>query len=457
MGEMPFRTHLFTQAQIQRYINYCRREKYSFLHIDATGGILKMMKDQNQCLLYAMMFKEGDDAYDNVPLAHAILTKHTVASISYFFGNVAERITEVGGKLIRPSFFIIDFSAALLNAVLQAYNYENINTHLNRCWNVINKKYNAQQIRSLSFIHFCCCHVIHAIARSLSVLRIEKKMRRSVLHIFAIILCSHNINELYDILGLIVSIFGDPTEEKAKEKMEQLLLFQLNVDEKSEKVLSNSKKIFKKAKKKEEEFKEVDEYLRSNVPIIHQSPFNKEAIRRYPTITKLINNKLKPVKIDNPLFSPSLVRLFYRWWAYLPLWTGLLWNFEERYSNNIKIDSTITYYPFRYSNAVIESYFRTLKKSIFKGKKGNRPSDVIMELHRSVKAQSKADQFQIKQSSKGRKRRKQNVNVEEKWKRRKGEKKGRNVYFKMIDKYAAKKARIEADSKQTDQIINKYR
>ncbi|CAF3432704.1 unnamed protein product [Rotaria socialis] len=455
IAEMPFRAHLFSELQVKRYVNYCKHEKYSYVNIDATGGILKKMHEQKRSLLYALLFKDGVDAYDTVSLAHSILTDHTVPSISYFLGNLAHNISEVEGKLVLPSFFITDFSAAIMNAILQAFNGENINAHLNRCWNVLHGKYSAQQMRSLSFIRLCCCHVIHAIARSLSAARIDKTIRRAVLHIFAFILCSDDINQLYDSLGLIINIFGNPKEQNAKEKLERMAALQLNTDEESISLLSNDKKIFKKAKKKNDELRLVDEYFRSNSPIIHQSPFNKEAIRRYPNLSDLIKSKSKYSKADNPLFSPSIIRIFYRWWAYLPLWTGLLCNFEERYANDKKKELSVTHHPVRYSNAAIESYFRTFKQSICKGKKGNRPSDIIMELQRSVKAQAKANEFGITQSSKGRRRKKVNVNIEENWGKRTGDKKTRTPYFKEIDKRAAKRARSKVNQDQSDNVTKK--
>ncbi|CAF5145186.1 unnamed protein product, partial [Rotaria magnacalcarata] len=135
------------------------------LALDSTGGVLKPMKEQNDIYIYTIMFKDGIDALDNVPLAHAILTDHTVPGIGYFLGNVIHSVNQVTTKkkLRPPSFIIIDFSAALMNAALQQFNIETVNKHLKRCWNVIHRKYSAENIRSLSFIHLCCCHVMHAI------------------------------------------------------------------------------------------------------------------------------------------------------------------------------------------------------------------------------------------------------------------------------------------------------
>ena len=460
-GEMPFRVHLYSEEQIKHYIRYLKKEKYSFVHIDATGGVLKPLRKQNDLYLYAAIFKDGTDCINTVPLAHGILTDHSVPSIGFFFANLQRSITQINNRnSIFPSFFVIDFSAALMNAILQAFNIESINAHLNRCWNVLCRKYSTIQLRSSSFIHLCCCHVIHAVARSLNVARIDKKIRRGVLSIFAFILCGNDMEQLYNTLGTVIKIFGDPNEQKAKEIFEKMSSLQLDADEETVLMLKDDEKIFKEAEEDEEDLKLVDEYLHSNTPIIHQSPFNREAIRRYPILTTLLNNKSKYGKVVNPLFSPSIIRMFYRWWAYLPLWTGLLWNFEERYSKNIQTNAAIEYHPIRYSNAIIESYFRTLKHSVLGKKTANRPMDLIRQIHRSVKVQIKACKFGITQSSKGRKRGIKNVpdvsmTTEEEWHKNGVGRKNRHAYTGLIDKYVAKRTQPKINDARRDAIIDK--
>jgi hypothetical protein len=370
---------------------------------------------------------------------------------------LANNITKVKHKLVLPSFFIIDFSAAIMNSILQAFNGENINTHLNRCWNVLCGKYNTVQLRSLSFIHLCCCHVIHAMARSLSAARIDKKIRQGILHILVFILCGNDINQLHDTLGSVISIFGDPNEKNARQKFQQMLSLLLDVDEESAAVLSNGKKILKEAKERNDELIMVDEYFRSNSPIIHQSPFNVEATRLYPILSTLIDKKSKYDKIVNPLFSPSIIRIFYRWWAYLPLWTGLLWNFEERYSTDNKKKLPVVYNPIRHSNAIVESYFRTMKKSIYRNKRNNTPGDAIMKLYRSIQSQFKATKFGVTQSSKGRKRKKKNIIDQEIWSKNGTTGKCRNLYTKTIDKFALKRSRSNMNNNQSDTVVKKIR
>ncbi|CAF3963280.1 unnamed protein product [Rotaria sordida] len=256
VGEMPFCIHLFSEPQIELYVNYCKEEKYSYVHIDSTRGVLKHMSGQDQTLLYAIIFKDGTDSINTIPLAHTFLSNHTVP----------------------------------------------------------------------------------------------------------------------------------------------------NIDEESVTLLFDHKKTLKEGKKENDKLRVVDEYFRSSTAIIHQSPFNVEAIQRYPHLKTLINNKLKYDKIVNPLFSPLLIRIFYRWWAYLPLWTDLLWNFEQRYSNSLQTNASVIYNPIRHSNALVENYFRTLKSSMLKNKVATQPQKIIAELYRSVQIQLKAIKYEVTQSSKGRKR-----------------------------------------------------
>ena len=444
----------FSEVQLERYISYCTKTKYSFVHIDATGGILKPIFEQKQSLLYVLVFKDGDDPNDTIAVAHAILADHTIPSIAYFFGNFRQNVFQIKSKTVLPSFFVIDFSAAMMNAILQAFNEENVNTHLNRCWNVLYRKYTVQQLRSLSFIHLCCCHVMHAVARSFNARRIDKEIRRGVLFIFASSLCSDNMKQLYDMLGCIISIFGDPDESHAMDILERMLSSELMVDKESISMLTDTEKIMKEAEEKEEELKIVDEYFCSHLPIIHQSPFNKEAVRLYPRITRLINSKSKFENVTNPLFSTAIIRIFYHWWAYLPLWSGLMLNFQERYAHDILETSCSQYSPIRHSNALIESYFRTLKKSILNGKRNTRPGCVVMNLYEAIQVQFKAAKFGVTQKSKGRKKKK-NVIVEEKWAKGKDDKDRRNVYFKIVDNFISRRSPDNKHGQNLDNLLQK--
>ncbi|CAF3100169.1 unnamed protein product, partial [Rotaria sp. Silwood2] len=146
MAEKPFRLHLTSEPQILRYVSYCENNSYSHVYIDATGSIVKSLPHQKSALMYAAIFKDGNDPTNVIPLGHAILVDHTATSISYFLGTLRQGIVTLKAKVVRPSFFVTDFSPAIFNAILHTFNHEDIRGHLKRCWNVLLRKYDAKQI-----------------------------------------------------------------------------------------------------------------------------------------------------------------------------------------------------------------------------------------------------------------------------------------------------------------------
>ena len=243
-AEWPFRIHLYMEERIRRYIKYCTGKEESLVHIDATGSVLRRITDQKRPMIYAALFKDGDDTINTLPLAHALLTDHTTMSITIFLGTLAQSIKQVGKKLIRPSFFVTDLSPAIINATLLAFNTETIQAHLNRCWNVIDKKYNSRPLKSSCFIHLCCCHVMHAIAKNLTDSEVDKSIRESVLYIFALLLCETDMDKMYELLRSLVSVFSNPNNQEADEDLHILLAQRLNIDEDSLSSLTDNEKLF---------------------------------------------------------------------------------------------------------------------------------------------------------------------------------------------------------------------
>jgi hypothetical protein len=77
---------------------------------------------------------------------------------------------------------------------------------------------------------------------------------------------------------------------------------------------------------------ELDDIFLSSQPIIHQSPFTKLARERSPILSKLMDKSKKDKEKckKNPLFSKELVKTLYKWIAYLPIFTGLMFQFQDR-------------------------------------------------------------------------------------------------------------------------------
>ena len=223
MAEKPFRLHLTSEDQVARFSRYCKTSTYSHIHIDATGSIVKNLPHQKIVLLYAAVFKDGNDPTNVIPLGHAILTDHTATSISYFLGTLRQHIVTLNNKVVRPWFFVTDFSPAVFNAILESFNHEDIRAHLKWSWNVIQRKYDAVELCSKSFVRFCCSHMMHTFARSLSTANVAKATRKSVRHVFALFINCGELELAFKFLKRVLHMFGNPHATDAEEMLQRFL------------------------------------------------------------------------------------------------------------------------------------------------------------------------------------------------------------------------------------------
>ncbi|CAF1545399.1 unnamed protein product [Adineta ricciae] len=436
----PFATIFYTEAQLLQYVDYCSSTKYSTIHIDATGSVVKGIPKQRKPYLYLICFKDGQGACNLLPLAGALLTDHSATSIGNWLSIVRRGIATVKkGRFVRPSYIVIDFSPALLNAILLTFDHTNIQSYLQWCFNALHKKYTSDQLNLMSCIRFCCAHVMNAFARSLSKIKFNKGIRRKVMKLFGVLINCNELAQCYELIGCIVLIFGSPDYVTAEELLDEVLQASASFLSELEEFFEN-KDVSKTEELMEQELAELDDVFLSSQPILHQSPFTKLARERSPILSQLMDEskKNKEKTIKNPLFSEALIKTLYKWIAYLPIFTGLMHKFQERYAS----DTTIETMPKllsggRMSNAPIESFFKILKHSILRHRTNLRPGEFLLELYSTTNARLKANQFNIQQTGskkRGRRKKQQPDQVDptlsvEQWKKQGTEIASRSTYF----------------------------
>jgi hypothetical protein len=285
-----------------------------------------------------MVFKNNiDDDHSNInsdpislmPLAGALLCDQTTCSISHFLNVVRAKLALRNSKRIRPSFVIIDFSAALLNAVLNAFNTENIHSHLRRCYKLLAGGMDAEQLKNITFIRLCCAHTMKAFSRSLNKLKINSQYRYDCLSLFAMLLNMSNFDEIFKFYSQIINIYANPSLTNAKDIVDELLASNCLDGFEFEEICNST--INEEVEKDDEKIiEDIDDLIVTDAAIIHQSPFNVKARERLELLDRIINKVPLDVDPTNPLYSKDVVLLFYKWYAYLPLWTGLLTDYKER-------------------------------------------------------------------------------------------------------------------------------
>lgn len=271
-----------------------------------------------------MVFHDKNSAI--MPLSGALLADNTAVSITSYFNCLRSKLA-MCSKTARPSFVVIDFSAALINSVLASFNVENIHNYLRRCYNTIDRAYDAKQLKNMTFLRLCCSHAMKAFSRSLFKLNVSKDNRHALMSLFSILLNSTNLHGALTLYSQIVYVYGNPYCKNTLDALNSLLnksdLSDFDVKPFLEENNVQDDKVLK------QDF--LDEIDITSDSIIHQSPFNVKACTMIPGLAKIIEKQKLNTDPCNPLYAPKVIQLFYKWFAYLPLWSCIMVEFFDRY------------------------------------------------------------------------------------------------------------------------------
>ena len=267
------------------------------------------------------MVYTDENATAILPVSGALLSDHTTGSITAYFNNFRGKAASLS-KASRPSFVVIDFSPAVLNSVLASFNIENIHSYLRRCRNTLDGAYSTSQLKNMTFVRLCCSHVVKAFSRSLHKLTSPREARRKIMSLFAILLNTNNVNGAYDLYQHLMTIYADPYNESSLRQLDSLLSTNNSIIDDVEKYLDE-----KPDDGKEPHF--LDEIDISKDAIIHQSPFNVKACACIPVLNQVIQKDTLDKQATNELYSPKIVQLFHKWFAYLPLWSCIMVDFID--------------------------------------------------------------------------------------------------------------------------------
>lgn len=325
-AEWPFATHFFTEQQLDRFAQACKKNKYSYLYVDATGSVIKKLVDQKAVYFYAMVYKDEKTDSALLPLSGALLSDQTTASITSYFNCVISKLA-LRDKTARPSFVVIDFSPALLNSVLRTFSIEHVNSYLRRCSNTLDKAYTKSQLKNTTFVRLCCSHVMKAFSRSLHKITPSKEVHHQLMMLFGILLNSTDVEGAFNLYEKIIGIYADTQDQDTSRKLKSLLSTVEQVDEEFHHYLDDE--LYEDdAENTEQHF--LDEIDVTKDAIIHQSPFNTKACTRIPTLNRIITKEKIREEITNPMFSIKIVQLLHKWFAYLPLWSCIMTDFVTR-------------------------------------------------------------------------------------------------------------------------------
>jgi len=187
-----------------------------------------------------------------------------------------------------------------------------------------------EQLRKITFVRLCAAHAMKAFSRSLNKMKINNEDRHNCMSLFAMMLNMCNLDQIFKLYSQIIEIYGNPYSTDAKNILARLLesnrLDGFDIDE----ICGNTDKN-EVEKEDGKPLEIIDDIYVSDEAIIYQSPFNIKTRERLELLDRIINKVHLKAEPTNSLYSREIVLLFYKWYAYLPLWTGLLTDYKGRY------------------------------------------------------------------------------------------------------------------------------
>jgi hypothetical protein len=153
---------LFSEEQMQYAKCVSQNLSPTVWHIDATGSTVRPM-DERPIYYYAVVMAMKEKGMAAVPLYEFLTNVHNV-------GNLKMALMAWWGHMssldIQPDVIVLDFSWALIHAVLFIICHDKIHNYLSDQWHRLLDA--TSGFNNGPCIRLCCCHYIKSVARRLA-------------------------------------------------------------------------------------------------------------------------------------------------------------------------------------------------------------------------------------------------------------------------------------------------
>ena len=112
--------------------------------------------------------------------------------IEMFCGDVK---LYTSGISVQPQHVIVDFSFALINAILSSFNKCTLVSYLRTFFSILKQERSADDLVSRTYIALCIAHMIKALSEKLTIKEPNRHKRKSVLTLLATLAKTSTLNE----------------------------------------------------------------------------------------------------------------------------------------------------------------------------------------------------------------------------------------------------------------------
>lgn len=394
------------------------RKKYPVWHFDATGSILKHINGQKKPYLYSLVSHDQEKKII-LPIAEFFTTSHNSTSISKYLTSIKKILFDgiVGNKLIlfsiidmnsyswilifKPShtgpkafiiapFIVVDFSWALINAIIRTFNNCSVAHYIKWSYDVIHNYHDNTDMNHYmsTRVILCQVHILKKMAQKASdIIKLKKavkfesynKIKEIFLYGFTILQNSMTVNEFDDTLKYLYFTLNSEFNSD---------MVSISIDKLRKKIYQRNSGMFDK----EENFVNFDDtkkdiYINDDDynSIKVQSPFSEYYKNM---ISSLSNSVVKSSCHENEFYMPEFFELISEKLYLMPLWSGILIKQGQKIiveNDLVELDSKILNIT-RLDNNFVENHFGHYKYNLFQRRRDLVISEIAGPIYKRLKA-----------------------------------------------------------------------
>ncbi len=206
----PFSCHMYTEKGISILVTHLRTKSPVTLYLDAIGSVVSKIPEQKKRVLYYALVLAGQGhGTPPLPISEMLSNDHTVPSVSFWLMQFVHNLSKFTTLKIR--YLETDFSWALIQAVLLAFNKESILSYLDRCFDVCQGKDDGIDSKNFTVMHLCSAHVLKAVAQGICRHVTDKGHREFVIFVFAKLQNSQTLDEAIRIFQALCIVLNTRT------------------------------------------------------------------------------------------------------------------------------------------------------------------------------------------------------------------------------------------------------
>ena len=190
LGFIPFVCVFYKEEQVEAYINQCKDDQPCVEHFDATGSVVarRCTTEDQPVYFYSMIMRRG-----NMPFLEFLSNRHSGSFVCGIIMNFLASVRSCNnGNTVVPQTVVVDFSYALMGAVLLSFNSMTLTQYLLHTFQIL--RHGDDGRHRMTTVVICCAHMTHAAARRMTLKESNRDKRRNAMIMFTALQRADNLS-----------------------------------------------------------------------------------------------------------------------------------------------------------------------------------------------------------------------------------------------------------------------